>query len=264
MILRIVNAAPANRFETSAELDENSNFPETSNANISKDEKEFSDDLQVAENRQQHVKSIQMFDKPFHRGNSLDIKTKKNTAKISNSKNMNVKFPVPKAASIDPQPRRKPGNVELTISIPRFNTDIMGNWVYNPWGATFGDLFRDTRFNFGGHYTIPRMYVDSMPWTNYYPNKEKLSTVCVGKTSPYNEPPVMNWITPHMYSKIRNIKFMKDLRRSLYDEGHPDECHTSKYVTFLGYINCAILRNQRMEYLIPYYPRHQNIPANYE
>jgi len=56
------------------------------------------------------------------------------------------------------------------------------------------------------------------------------------------------------------MRFDKELRKTLYKEGHPDECHTSKYLTFLDYINCAVLRNQRMESKIPEYPKHQLIP----
>ncbi|KAM8703799.1 hypothetical protein ACLKA7_008433 [Drosophila subpalustris] len=197
MILRIVNAAPVNRFGTTTELKVTSNFTDTFISTINK---KLDDDLQVAENRQLQVKGIQMFGKPNHHGSTLDMKTKQSSVKRSNinSKVRNMQIPMPKSGTIQPKTKGKTGNVELTISIPRFKTDIMGNWVYNPWGVTFGDQFRDTRFNFGGSITAPRMYVESKIMKNYYPNKEMLSTVCIERSSPYNDPPIMKWLNVYI------------------------------------------------------------------
>ncbi|XP_062126727.1 uncharacterized protein LOC133839310 isoform X2 [Drosophila sulfurigaster albostrigata] len=154
-------------------------------------------------------------------------------------------------------------HIELTLPLPRYETDKMGNWVHNPWAVSFGDLFRDTRYNIGGEFTVYRMRIDSRPHINYYKEMGPLSTVCIGRSTPYNIPPVTGWLFPYFYTKIRDRKIMMELRKTIFKDGRAIECHSSKYPEFRSYIDCALLRNMRLEFLIPEYPKHQLIPDQY-
>ncbi|KRF83735.1 uncharacterized protein [Drosophila virilis] len=77
---------------------------------------------------------------------------------------------------------------EWTVSVPRFKTDSMGNWVYNPWGVTYGKVWEDTRFNIHSLVTIPRIIVDKFPFVNYHPYNKTLDKVCLGRSTIYNKP----------------------------------------------------------------------------
>jgi len=57
---------------------------------------------------------------------------------------------------------------EITISLPKFAKDHMGDWKYHLWGATYGNVWGDTRFN-KDRFTIPRIRIDSNAPNNYYP-----------------------------------------------------------------------------------------------
>ncbi|KRG01324.1 uncharacterized protein Dmoj_GI24599, isoform B [Drosophila mojavensis] len=63
------------------------------------------------------------------------------------------------------------GETEWTVSISRFKLDDMGKWVYNPWGITYGKVWKDKRFNVNSLVTIPRITKDKDPQENYYPDE---------------------------------------------------------------------------------------------
>ncbi|XP_060654991.1 uncharacterized protein LOC132790473 isoform X1 [Drosophila nasuta] len=145
---------------------------------------------------------------------------------------------------------------EITISVPKFHKDHMGNWIYHVWGATYGNLWGDTRFN-NAQFTIPRIRVDSNASINYYPDGPR-STVCMGSTI-YNVPAVQNWLRRNVYTEVHKHPTLLDpLRQQIYKEGRSEECHDpEKYSKWKDYQECAMRRNQRMEYYIPKYPLHQ-------
>ncbi|KAH8311533.1 hypothetical protein KR044_006751, partial [Drosophila immigrans] len=146
--------------------------------------------------------------------------------------------------------------------LPKYETDNMGNWVHNPWAVTFGDLFRDTRYNIGGEFTYSHQH-SQRDINNLHSFRGELSTVCIGRSTVYNKPPVTNWLTQYYYTKIRDRNIMMELRKTLFKDGRAQECHTNKYPEFMGYIHCALLRNMRMESLIPEYPKRQNVPLEF-
>ncbi|XP_030556499.1 uncharacterized protein LOC115759651 [Drosophila novamexicana] len=149
-------------------------------------------------------------------------------------------------------------NGEWTVSVPRFKIDAMGNWVYNPWGVTYGKVWEDTRFNIHSLVTIPRIIVDKYPYVNYHPYEKELDKVCLAKSTIYNRPKVMDWIKIHRYyNPHKNRAIMMDLRRSLFRKGNPEECHTNNFIKFRDFHECMLRRHQRMEYLLPKYPIHQ-------
>ncbi|EDW81526.2 uncharacterized protein Dwil_GK10974 [Drosophila willistoni] len=148
--------------------------------------------------------------------------------------------------------------MELTISVQSFKVDAMGNKVYNPWGATFGDIWQDTRFNFKGRPTIPRIHLDYGAPSDYYPKNENPSTVCHGRSTVYNKPRVEKWLT----RRIANFRYdhrpiWRNLRKAIYDLGKSEECHVKELSDWTSYQLCALRRNQRMEYAVPKYPLHQ-------
>ncbi|XP_034099887.1 uncharacterized protein LOC117565053 [Drosophila albomicans] len=100
--------------------------------------------------------------------------------------------------------------------------------------------------------------------TNYYPNTGKLSTVCFGKSTIYNQPRVLRWLKTQVISNFRSYyieqqgrKYFWELRKILYIQGRSEECHTRKMNSSRKYLECALKRHQRMEYMIPQYPLHQ-------
>ncbi|KAH8271952.1 hypothetical protein KR044_012399 [Drosophila immigrans] len=144
---------------------------------------------------------------------------------------------------------------EMTISVPKYQKDSMGNWVYHKWGATYGSVWGDTRFN--TQFTMPRIRIDSNASINYYPDGPR-STVCLGSTI-YNVPRVKNWLKRNVYTEVlKHRPFLDPLRKQLYKQGRSEECHDAiKYAKWQDYQECAMKRNQRMEYYIPKYPLHQ-------
>ncbi|KAH8376871.1 hypothetical protein KR093_001816 [Drosophila rubida] len=144
---------------------------------------------------------------------------------------------------------------EITIALPKFHTDAMGNRVYHKWGATYGNIWVDTRFK-GAGFTIPRIRVDSNASINYYPDGPR-STVCMGSTV-YNVPRVLTWLKRNVYTEVHKHRpFWDPLRQQIYKRGNSEECHDVKYSKFRDYQECAMRRNQRMEYFVPKYPLHQ-------
>ncbi|KAL7723412.1 hypothetical protein ACLKA6_003667 [Drosophila palustris] len=155
----------------------------------------------------------------------------------------------------------KPGNAgggpeEITISVPKFQKDHMGNWIYHHWGATFGQVWGDTRFN-NGRFTIPRIRVDSNAPNDYYPDGPR-PTVCIGSTV-YNVPRVKDWLRRNVYTEEHKHRpFWDNLRQIMFTQGNSEECHDeSKYSDWKEYQECALRRNQRLEYMVPKYPAHQ-------
>ncbi|XP_016948995.2 uncharacterized protein LOC108023858 [Drosophila biarmipes] len=146
--------------------------------------------------------------------------------------------------------------MELTISIHK--KDKFGQWVYNPWGATFGKVWQDTRFHVNHQSRMPRLHIDSDPGMDYYPDDEGISTVCLGRSTIYNKPRIMNYLTGKMYREPHSHRpIWLALRRQLFKLARSEECRTSNLTEWLPYQECALRRNQRMEYMIPQYPRHQ-------
>lgn len=88
---------------------------------------------------------------------------------------------------------------ELTVSIQQFVTNQYGEKEYNAWGVTFGRHFFDTRFAVARH-EIPRITVDPKPVRNYYPKMDNLTTVCLNRSTIYNEIKVEKWLMRHVYS----------------------------------------------------------------
>ncbi|XP_043947686.1 uncharacterized protein LOC108026563 [Drosophila biarmipes] len=146
---------------------------------------------------------------------------------------------------------------ELTVSIEKFQTNQYGDKVYNPWGITFGHQFLDTRFGPGSG-QIALLSVNPHPIQNYYPSVENLTTVCLNRSTIYNDIKIEKWLMRYVYSRKKKVRpFFFALRQQLYEKGDSEQCHQESFSDWLQYQECAIRRNQRMEYFIPKYPRHQ-------
>ncbi|XP_030387619.1 uncharacterized protein LOC115634173 isoform X2 [Scaptodrosophila lebanonensis] len=171
----------------------------------------------------------------------------------------------PRAVRTDIQSTSTPEETEMTIAIPKFTMDSLGNWLYNPWAATFGNIFKDTRFLLSKRFTVPRLRIHSNIVTNYYPPSRKLSTVCMTKSTAYTVGKVEAWLGRHVYNKTHSQRpIYLELRREMYELGRSEECHTAEFNTWKSYIECAVLRNQRMESRVPHYPFHQIIEDHRE
>ncbi|XP_043864725.1 uncharacterized protein LOC26528173 isoform X2 [Drosophila mojavensis] len=99
----------------------------------------------------------------------------------------------------------------------------------------------------------------------YYP-VGTFAAVCASKSTVYNVPKVMDWLGRNMYVNVtyetkgalmNDRPIWYDLRFYLYTVGRSEECHSTELATWKPYLECALLRNQRMEYMIPKYPLHQ-------
>ncbi|XP_017001647.2 uncharacterized protein [Drosophila takahashii] len=146
---------------------------------------------------------------------------------------------------------------ELTVGIQQFYTNQYGEKVYNPWGITFGHQFLDTRFG-PGNQQIARISVNPNPIQNYYPSMENLTTVCLNRSTVYNDIKIDKWLMRYVYSRKKKVRpFFFSLRQELYEKADSEQCHKESYSDWLQYQECAIRRNQRMEYFVPKYPRHQ-------
>jgi len=103
-----------------------------------------------------------------------------------------------------------------------------------------------------------KIEVDSTPITNYYPPNFTLATVCMGSTIPYGSYKILDWIKREIYKRTHKKRpFYRDLRRKMFHSANSEECHTPSYGTFRNFQECAIRRNQRMEFNVPKYPLHQ-------
>ncbi|KRF78049.1 uncharacterized protein Dvir_GJ26671 [Drosophila virilis] len=120
--------------------------------------------------------------------------------------------------------------------------------------------------------TEVQMRVQARARQNYYPGG-KLANVCLGRSTVYNKPRVMNWLEKKVYmyystddhsNDVRislaqevNRPMYFDLRLELFKNGKSEECHVPSLDKWRQYLECALRRNQRMEYMIPMYPLHQ-------
>ncbi|EDW35430.1 GL17269 [Drosophila persimilis] len=69
---------------------------------------------------------------------------------------------------------------------------------------------------------------------------------------------VYDWLKVRVRNKTFNERpIFMPLRKELYTFGLSEMCHTNDTREWSDYINCAIMRNMRMEYMIPKYPLHQ-------
>ncbi|SPP81020.1 uncharacterized protein LOC117583672 [Drosophila guanche] len=146
---------------------------------------------------------------------------------------------------------------EMTISLPNVVTDHMGNWVFNPWGLTFGRVWEDTRFAFQGKHWLPWIMKDLSIKGDY--RQEKLhGTVCQGKSTIYNYPKIYSWFPRHIDTHKRHHRnILLNLRREIYTDGRTESCHVKDLDDWYAYQKCTILRNMRMDYLVPNYPLHR-------
>ncbi|XP_033241311.1 uncharacterized protein [Drosophila pseudoobscura] len=146
---------------------------------------------------------------------------------------------------------------EMTISVPRYATDHMGNWVFNPWGVTFGDVWEDTRFQFEGRNWLPWVQID-LPERGEYRMEKLHGSVCQGKSTVYNRPRIYKWFPRYIDTKKRNHRnILVNLRSEIYTDGRSENCHTADLDDWYAYMHCALLRNMRMDYLVPNYPLHR-------
>ncbi|XP_020817503.1 uncharacterized protein LOC110191098 isoform X1 [Drosophila serrata] len=149
---------------------------------------------------------------------------------------------------------------EMTISVPELRTDVSGNIVFDKWFATNGDSQVNSRvkeYYRGSPSTVkfraperPRMY---SPGHRY-----GLSTVCRKRSTVYNVPNIFLYLKPRIYNRVFSFRAVwMDLREEIWKEGNSQECHQANMTDWWKYINCAIRRNMRMDYLVPMYPLHQ-------
>ncbi|SPP81021.1 uncharacterized protein LOC117583670 [Drosophila guanche] len=124
--------------------------------------------------------------------------------------------------------------------------------------VTYANNWQDTRRE-EWRSALARAGIMSNPLSDYYPsNTKNLSTVCALKSSIMNFPKVFKWL----HKMILNITYHQrpvftELRHELYDFGKSELCHTTEMTDWEKYQTCALIRNQRMEYMIPHYPLHQ-------
>ncbi|KAH8278910.1 hypothetical protein KR018_010970, partial [Drosophila ironensis] len=157
---------------------------------------------------------------------------------------------------------------EWTISLPMWITDKKGNWVENQFQYTQPDVWYDTRFKVpkgGGlilfDHNSPGNYKPPPTWGTL------LNSVCKSRSTVYNRPAVYGWLRNPTLTENRKYLYipkryvLKDLRLEIFKDGKAESCHTKQIDTYLDYINCAILRNMRVEYIVPRYPLHQLIKS---
>ncbi|XP_017032918.1 uncharacterized protein [Drosophila kikkawai] len=117
-----------------------------------------------------------------------------------------------------------------------------------------GHPFMDDRFK-----DMPRIAkIEANPVKNYYPSLKNLTTVCMNRTTIYNEFKIENWLMRGLSSKKKTDReFLLDLRLDIFVKGDSESCHNQKFSDWRMYQECALRRNQRMEFYIPKYPRQQ-------
>ncbi|XP_062142732.1 uncharacterized protein LOC133850623 [Drosophila sulfurigaster albostrigata] len=144
---------------------------------------------------------------------------------------------------------------ELTIYIPKYTRDADGNWIAINWRPTPNNIWEDTRLHATGLDWL--LQTKDVFVINYRPGR-KHSTVCYARSTQYI------WPFPHYYLKksvqvqlFNHRAFYDVLRYQIYHYGRSEECHDVKYSVWSKYMECALFRNMRMDYLIPKYPLHQ-------
>lgn len=91
-------------------------------------------------------------------------------------------------------------------------------------------------------------------------SSDEVNSVCMDASTIYNVPAVKSWLSFSFQSmqKFPKKTIWNELRQEIYTAGNSEECHENmKYAKGLEYMECALKRNQRLEYLIPKYPLHQ-------
>ncbi|XP_068156497.1 uncharacterized protein [Drosophila tropicalis] len=149
---------------------------------------------------------------------------------------------------------------ELTISMPPLKEDLRRKLNDNPWAVTFGHIWLDTRYKLARNQGVKGVTLGIRSGQQqYYPDEgEKLSTVCRARSTVYNIPRVFDWLPRHQYNHTHlHRPIWLELRRELYKFGKSEECHVAKLDKWRDYEECALRRNQRMEYMIPKYPLRQ-------
>ncbi|XP_034651442.1 uncharacterized protein LOC117890611 [Drosophila subobscura] len=147
---------------------------------------------------------------------------------------------------------------ELTVKIPMVKQNEYGQWVFDPWAATFGVMFLDTRFAARAAHTLPRVVVDSNPIREYYPRKKNLKEVCGNKSTLYPGDNVKEWLMRHLSkTKLKFRPFQMGLRQTMYTFAFSEVCHSEQYSDLLGFLQCSMLRHQRMEAELPKYAEQQ-------
>lgn len=88
-------------------------------------------------------------------------------------------------------------------------------------------------------------------------NSVTKKAVCGNKSTLYNIPAIKEYLGHRRIDSYLNTwSFQIELRRKLWRLANPTECHTKDMITYNAYQNCAIRRNQRMEFYLPHYPKH--------
>ncbi|SPP75481.1 uncharacterized protein LOC117592378 [Drosophila guanche] len=147
---------------------------------------------------------------------------------------------------------------ELTVKIPMVKQNEYGQWVFDPWAATFGVMFLDTRFAARAAHTLPRVLVDSNPIREYYPRKKDLIEVCGNKSTLYPGDNVKEWLMRHLSkTKLKFRPFQMGLRHTMYTFALSEVCHSEQYSELLNFLQCSMLRHQRMEAELPKYAEQQ-------
>ncbi|XP_020804686.1 uncharacterized protein LOC110181306 [Drosophila serrata] len=145
---------------------------------------------------------------------------------------------------------------EKTISIPIFKTDYLGHWVYNPWGVTYGHLYRDTRF-IGLQYSGPFPELDRHT-AIFNPKRLITKKVCRIQSTIYNTPRMMRYLMKPFYHFVHAKQpILTDLRWRIYLRSDSEECHSPTQINWRVFTECMMIRNMRMESNVPYYPLRQ-------
>ncbi|XP_022212653.2 uncharacterized protein LOC111067700 [Drosophila obscura] len=150
------------------------------------------------------------------------------------------------------------GFKNLLTSKSRIGPRVGGRVQDAAYEITYANNWKDTRVE-EWRSALARAAIMSDPLEDYYPsNKKNLSSVCNQKSSIMNFPKVFKWL----HKMILNITYHQrpiyiELRRELYEFGQSELCHKLTMKKWQDYQYCALIRNQRMDYMIPHYPLHQ-------
>ncbi|KAH8242564.1 hypothetical protein KR032_000078, partial [Drosophila birchii] len=143
---------------------------------------------------------------------------------------------------------------EMTVPKLKVKTDKLGNILFEKWAVTHGDNENPQKVYHRGRPSIPK-YRDYIPF--YYDNKKK-ELVCQFRSTEYVKPEIVRFLNMRVYDRIHPIRMVwMELRELIFKEGNSLECHQPSQTVWTNYTMCALLRNMRMEYLIPMYPLRQ-------
>ncbi|XP_002138866.3 uncharacterized protein [Drosophila pseudoobscura] len=153
---------------------------------------------------------------------------------------------------------------ELTLPLAR-GIAHLARRVDNPWYVTYPNVWHDTRLAAKQLSRIPRIHLASSPTVNYYPDDQKLQSVCKTKSTLFYNYSSFRWNqrTKWRYSRRHTYDKAFSYRR-IHERTKPWiqdlECHTYQKlkITVLEHLDCVLKAYQLMEYDIPFYPLHQN------